>query len=265
MGQASIDHVRVNWFICAMKVICLVPSWTETLIECGVNVVGRTRFCIHPQEKVKNIPVVGGTKDLDWEKVHSLGADLLVVDQEENLPWMKEDSPIPVHVTHVESLQCMAREMTRFAEILPLQAAQFLELKERWSRQLSKGPRVWDFQKIPAVMDQWGEFGHVTKLVYVIWKKPWMSVSPNTWIGSILTYLGAKSFLIEAPKKYPSFELKDFELKETFFLFSSEPFPFHKQISELKALNVSGAVVDGESYSWFGIRSLRFLEELDSQ
>ena len=58
------------------------------LIEAGIEVVGRTRFCIHPREKIKNIPAVGGTKNVDWQKVNELKADLLILDQEENPKWM---------------------------------------------------------------------------------------------------------------------------------------------------------------------------------
>lgn len=46
-----------------VRVISMVPSWTETLIYCGIEVVGRTRYCIHPEEAQK-ISVVGGTKDI---------------------------------------------------------------------------------------------------------------------------------------------------------------------------------------------------------
>ena len=54
------------WYTWRMRVVSLVPSWTETLIEAGVDVVGRTRFCLHPRDRVKSIPAVGGTKDADW-------------------------------------------------------------------------------------------------------------------------------------------------------------------------------------------------------
>ena len=64
--------------------ISMVPSWTETLISCGVEVVGRTRYCIHPTPVVKDIAVVGGTKNIDWKKVREIDADLLILDQEEN-------------------------------------------------------------------------------------------------------------------------------------------------------------------------------------
>ncbi len=125
-----------------MRVISLVPSWTETLIECGVNVVGRTRFCIHPKNRSKEISVVGGTKDIDWGKVLALKADLLLLDQEENLLWMKEQSPIPVHVSHVQGVESMNLEMVRLGELFPEQRTEFLAVKERWDKVAQKSPLV---------------------------------------------------------------------------------------------------------------------------
>ncbi len=47
----------------------MVPSWTETLLEAGVEVVGRTHFCIHPASLALR---VGGTKNWKLSKVLSL-------------------------------------------------------------------------------------------------------------------------------------------------------------------------------------------------
>lgn len=269
-----------------MNVICMVPSWTETLIECGVNVVGRTRFCIHPQDHVKTIAVVGGTKDIQWDKVRELKADLLILDREENLPFMKEESPILVHVTHVEKTADMILELGKFAELFPDCASAFLDLQKRWQVVLGQKASTWDFSKVPAMIESLDEaevlvgvhtkpsregdgyldsksvVDGIKKIVYVIWRKPWMTVSGETWIGSVLKHLGAEKYLMPAEKKYPEFELEQMDLQKTYFLFSSEPFPFHKKIAELRELGVRGAIVDGESYSWFGVRSLRFLEGL---
>ena len=96
----------------------MVPSMTETLLECDVEVVGRTRFCIHPKARVKSINVVGGTKDLNWQKIKDLKADLLIVDKEENLPWMLTDAPLPVFVSHIDGLDSMPSELKRLAQIL---------------------------------------------------------------------------------------------------------------------------------------------------
>jgi hypothetical protein len=87
-----------------------------------------------------------------------------------------------------------------------------------------------------------------------------MAVGPGTFIGSVLQKLGARDFISWTDQKYPQFAMEQFDLQKTFFLFSSEPFPFHKQVAELEKMSVQAAIVDGELYSWFGVRSLQFLE-----
>lgn len=245
-----------------MKVVCLVPSWTEMLIECGVNVVGRTRFCLHPKDKVSSVAVVGGTKDLSWEKIKELDADLLILDQEENLPWMRDDSPIATLVTHVTSLQVVSSEIEKMAEILTDSAESLKSVAKRW-KQIAQASRIWNWHQIPGEIETLkkdrAQYEH---LVYVIWKKPWMRVARRTFIGSVLEHLGAVDLIVDHEKKYPEFGFEDFDLESTYFLFSSEPFPFHKKKTELLNLGIQGSIVDGESYSWFGTRSLRFLESL---
>lgn len=266
-----------------MRIISLVPSWTELLIECGMPVVGRTRFCIHPKDQVQDIAIVGGTKDLDWEKVKSLKADLLIIDQEENLPWMKSESPIPVLVTHVTSVQDMPLALKQIENAIHVVDAdqdvlQISSVRERWEKILSY-KKTWSWPQIPAeIKTLRRDFNDYERLVYVIWKKPWMSVREDTFIGSVLSALGAQEKLAfrkpgdeamsrahgrEAfsEKKYPEFEISAFDLQKTYFLFSSEPFPFLKKESELLELGVQGSIVDGESYSWFGLRALVFLEK----
>lgn len=243
-----------------MRVVSMVPSWTEMLVEAGVDVVGRTRFCIHPKESIVKIPVVGGTKDLDWDKLKALNADLLLLDQEENLIWMKEQSPIPVHVTHVTSVERVAEEIDKLSQTLS--SLPLRDLKKRW-QQVSEKKHAWNWEKIPGEMELIQRNSrHYERLVYVIWKKPWMTVSRDTFIGSMLSHLGAAPYLPNFEKKYPEFQLEDFNLETTYFLFSSEPFPFHRKVKELRQLGLQGSVVDGESYSWFGLRSLQFLESM---
>src|SRR5437868_6660844 len=101
-----------------MRVVSFVPSWTETLLSSGVEVVGRTRFCIHPHEKVAAIPVVGGTKDWNLEKLRALKPDLLLLDQEENPKFMAEQSEFPFHATHIESVQSVAGALRAMGERL---------------------------------------------------------------------------------------------------------------------------------------------------
>jgi hypothetical protein len=105
-----------------LRIISMVPSWTEMLLECGFLVVGRTRYCIHPDERVSEIAVVGGTKDLDVEKCRGLDADLIIFDQEENTKQMSElaDTHLGAvwYATHIISVQSMPSELLRLVEKL---------------------------------------------------------------------------------------------------------------------------------------------------
>lgn len=237
----------------------MVPSWTETLIEAGINVVGRTRFCVHPAERVENIPIVGGTKEINWDLVNDLKADVLLLDKEENPISMLEEATMPVFATHVDSLQSLASELERLGDFF--QNAKLIELSIECVDLLEKKPRA-AFSQVPGLIE-WVHRPRALspKVTYIIWKKPWMTVTKGTYIGSVLSYLGAEiADFPEEESKYPVIEIEDFQ--ESLLLFSSEPFPFHQKLKELRALGLSGCVVNGECYSWFGIRSLKFLKSL---
>ncbi|MNJ94685.1 hypothetical protein D3C87_123870 [compost metagenome] len=241
-----------------MRVVSMVPSWTETLLRAGVQVVGRTRFCIHPAKMITSVPIVGGTKDVDWALVKDLKPDLVLLDKEENPLEMAEECPLPYLATHVNSLKSLQAELVRLGE--HFQNAQLME----WAvdaYDILEAPRAqWNQKQIPGFMD-WvrAPSKNYDSVVYMIWKKPWMSVSRETYIGSVLEALGAKVVEFPEGERYPVVEIEDF--KSSLFLFSSEPYPFHKKIGELKELGLEGAIVNGESFSWFGIRSLEFLKE----
>lgn len=240
-----------------MRVVSLVPSLTETLAECGVNLVGRTRFCVHPEEAMKHIPAIGGTKDLNEEKLAELKPDLLVVDREENLPWMAERAPCRVFVSHATSLDRMGTELRRLAsEFTGEPRTQLEDLARRYDAVAASPDLTWDFANIPGTLERLHE-GKSTHVEYIIWKKPWMKIGPGTYIHSVLQKLGAP--LPQTGGKYPTFEMSEVSA-DAVLLFSSEPFPFATVKAELRALGRPAVLVDGEGYSWFGIRGLRFLE-----
>ncbi len=237
------------------KVISMVPSWTETLIECGVEVVGRTRFCIHPDEKVKSIKIVGGTKDIQWDKVKSLNADFLLLDKDENIKEWQSLSPIKTIVTHVENIQNLISDLHKLSK--QLSNPQLLRLADLW-QSLPEVPGT-PIEKIPGFI-KWirKEKTKYSKFVYIIWKDPWISASGNTFIGSLFSLYGISISVIGNSEKYPKWEDLNFS-DDTLLLFSTEPFPFHKKLKELTQLGFDSALIDGEAFSWFGIRSYRFL------
>ena len=236
------------------RVVCLIPSLTETLIEAGVNVIARTRYCVHPEEVTKTLPVVGGTKDLDLDKLNRLQPDLLILDREENLAWMRDKAPCEVVVTHIDSLESMATTSRELEVLLPV----FKNWTARFEKVCEAPNAVWNWNKIPAAQKQWGTSAQ--ELIYVVWKNPWMAVGPGTYIYSVLSKLGASEFLVPFDTKYPKLAEEELKKSGRCVLFSSEPYAFGKKDDELENWSRQGALVDGECYSWFGIRSLRFLE-----
>src|SRR5215472_11297728 len=69
------------------RIISLVPSQTELLYDLGLDeeVVGITKFCVHPEKWFKTKTRVGGTKNIDTQKILSLKPDLLIANKEENV------------------------------------------------------------------------------------------------------------------------------------------------------------------------------------
>lgn len=245
-------------YLTTMRVVSFVPSWTETLIASGVDVVGRTRFCIHPEPTIKRIPVVGGTKNINSiDEIVQLKPDLVLFDKEENNQEMYRmclDRGLTCYASHVTNLKTCGEELIKLAEILNNS-----KLSEWGKAYLNlKKISLNQFQK--CVLDgQIPDNQSVNNMSYVIWKKPFMRVSPDTFIGDVLSLFGIT--LVPSETKYP--EISEEELKKTFCIFSSEPFPFAKFFAELQTQGFKGVLVDGERLSWYGTRTLTFLQSLE--
>jgi hypothetical protein len=250
------------------KVVSLVPSWTETLLECDIEVVGRTRYCIHPQEKVCQISEVGGTKHLNKQKLLELNCNYILLDKEENKKDIYEfclKNNIEPLTTHVQSLQDVSIELAHLG--VQLKNRKLIKLSERW-RAAHLKIQSWDrtsenatWMNLPGVME-WIRRPAIEpqQYVYIIWKDPWMWVAQPTFIADFLNQLGYKT--PQAETKYPkNQDLSEFNSQTTCFLFSSEPYDFLKIKEQLKN-NFSNpmALVNGESWSWFGSRALKFIE-----
>ncbi|MGE4132217.1 MAG: helical backbone metal receptor [Bdellovibrionales bacterium] len=248
-----------------MRVVSLVPSWTETLIEAGIEVVGRTRYCVHPKGPIESIAPVGGTKDWNFEAILALKPDLIVLDREENPKFMAEQaekSGLKWIATHVGKRADVPVEIERLAEALP--GGRWKTLLNGWRAQAAAPPwPTWAGGDFPGLME-WGKKPEqpVTRVEYVIWRNPWMVISRGTFIGSMIEHCGFREILggnFEQP--YPELDLAQLpHPQSTLLLFSSEPFPFAKVFPSLAALGCPYALVDGECFSWFGVRTLAFLE-----
>lgn len=244
-----------------MRVISLVPSLTETLIACDVEVVGRTRFCIHPEETVQSIPVVGGTKGVNWNTCAALEPDLVILDQEENTREMADTCPFPWLSTHITSVNNVGEELDKLAG--ELDNDELINHAKGWK--VIAQTEDMDFpgwENLPGVMSTLTPVHPaIDRAEYIIWRKPWMGIGPDTFIHSVLVKIGIGDFLPAHDAPYPELADEDMYRNDTCYLFSSEPFPFARYENELRSSGQMGMIVDGEFFSWFGIRSYRLLSQ----
>lgn len=239
-----------------MRIISLIPSITETLIDCDADLVGRSRFCIHPGPRVAEIPSVGGTKQVDWAAMASLEPELVILDKEENTREMAKTCPYPYLVLHITRIEDVAPEFSRLAE--RIDSAALRRVARRWEALSGQAPRHYPLHALPGMIEWWRPPGTQATVEYLIWRNPWMAIGDGTFIHSMLSRMGVR--LIPHAEKYPEIDLAQLDPSETALLFSSEPFPFQRYRDELLELGYACGLVDGESYSWYGTRSLRFLE-----
>lgn len=223
-----------------MRIVSLVPSITESLFDFGlteIEVVGRTKFCIHPKTLVKKVPVIGGTKNLNLDKIKALKPDLIIANKEENEKLQIEElgKYFEIWLTDIENLQDNQNFLTELGTLLNKQ-----ELALNFN------------EKINVIFDSSKELSP-RKVSYLIWKNPYMTVGSDTFIHEIIEKLGFTN-LFEDSKRYPEISVNQMKEAEYVFL-SSEPFPFQqKHIDELqKELPDSKIIlVDGEAFSWYG-------------
>ncbi|WP_083399052.1 helical backbone metal receptor [Oceanisphaera psychrotolerans] len=247
-----------------MRVVSMVPSWTETLIECGVNVVGRTRYCIHPANKVASLPVVGGTKDVQWSKVAALAPDMVIFDKEENTLEMAQTCPSPYFATEVKSVHDMPQALELLSQQLGSDA--LLELSARYRAVLAEkkacAPAV-----LPLLPGDTASSASVLndqrKWLYLIWRKPFMSVGRDTFIYSVFEHLGFADKVLTFDERYPALEEEWIREQNPVLLCSSEPYPFAGKLAQTSAeLELDAVLIDGEPMCWYGVRSLRYLESM---
>lgn len=223
-----------------MKIVSLVPSITEALFDLGLTeneVVGRTKFCIHPQDMVKNVPVIGGTKNINIDKIKALQPDLILANKEENIKEQVEAlmDDFKVTVTNVETIE------------------DNYYLLKNLGKLLGKEDRAQLFNiKIYDILHQ-AKLETPIKAAYLIWKNPYMTIGGDTFINRILTEIGFENIFKERTR-YPEIKTEDL-VDADLIMLSSEPFPFkEKHMEELQAFypDKKIMIVDGEAFSWYG-------------
>ena len=214
------------------RVVSLVPSITETLLEWGVPPVGVTRFCEAP-----GIPTVGGTKNPDVAAILALEPDVVLMDKEEN---RKGDAAsltqagVRVGVTDVRSVADVATALAVVAAEVGLSSAP-----------AAVAPPV----SPPGVLRR-------LRVFVPIWRRPWMTVNASTYGSSLLHSAGLDNVFASEPDPYPTVELTEaVSRRPDFVLAPSEPYAFkEKHRAELEQV-APVVFVDGQDLFWWGART----------
>jgi len=230
-----------------LRIVSLVPSQTELLIALGLekNLVGITKFCVHPKHLISIKRVVGGTKNLNYTKIAALKPTIILCNKEENTKEIVAtlEKNYPVHVSDVMNLSDAYALIVAYGKMFSCQekaAAIIHKIKEE---------NVAFTKEISPL--------RLRKVLYMIWQKPWMAAGKDTFIDAMLQLNGYQNCITTAAR-YP--ELSNAAIRklnpDCVFL-SSEPFPFaEKHCASLQEILPQAKIklVDGEFFSWYGSR-----------
>ena len=231
------------------RIITLVPSLTETLFELGLEdqIIGVTKFCVHPYH-LKSVKInVGGTKNVHIEKVKALNPDIIIANKEENTLEVVAalEGICPVFVTDIVTIEDTLKTIEDFGKIF----------------RRTTDAKKW-VEKIRFANDDFESFMKEKawqKVAYLIWRDPYMAAGDGTFINEMLKLNRLENIYASHEGRYPEVEIRKMRIQgdpELVFL-SSEPYPFKEEHAfEIgRATHHAKTVfVDGEMFSWYGTR-----------
>lgn len=229
------------------RIISIVPSQTELLYDLGLReeVVGITKFCVHPEIWFRNKTRIGGTKQLKLEVIEALQPDLIIANKEENDKEQVEylSSKFPVWLSDITTFDSAIAMIEQVGKLVNYAAEADNLIQQIFAKKMAYNrPKVGQ------------------KVAYFIWRKPYMIAANNTYINEMLKLYGAIN-VFESQNRYPEIDLNDLKTMKIDAIFlSSEPYPFKdKHLAEFKTVcpNASVILVDGELFSWYGSRMLK--------
>jgi ABC-type hemin transport system substrate-binding protein len=244
------------------RIVCLVPSITETLFAFGLGdrIVGVTDYCTHPPGEVARRQKVGGTKDPHVETIVQLQPDLVIVNDEENRREdfsALTDRGLSVYVTAPRTVADGIAMVERLGPVLGCKTAsddmveRLRMIYEEVVAKAATGPRL--------------------RVFCPIWRKPWMAFNADTYADDMLWCCGAENVVRSKPDRYFSTTLEEIAaLNPEVVVLPSEPYPFtNKHYEHLKELAETPAgrgghfyCVDGMALCWYGPRIADGLTEL---
>jgi ABC-type Fe3+-hydroxamate transport system substrate-binding protein len=231
-----------------------VPSITELLCALGLagQLVGRTGFCIHPRQELRAVPKVGGTKSVNLKKIRALAPTHAIVNVDEN---------------RKETADALAEFVPNVLVTHPLAPEDNLALYRQIGTAFGREREADELgRRFESVLHEVRaqEFP-IRRVLYLIWKDPWMTVSRDTYVSRTLALVGLQTLPASADARYPKLEDLDVEGAETILL-STEPFRFRDtHVRDIRAKTGKPVhLIDGEMTSWYGpraIEGLRYLAE----
>ncbi len=235
-----------------MRLVSLCPSLTELLHDLGVadEVVGRTKFCVHPAPWVEGIEKVGGTKNPKLERIIALAPDLVFMNEEENRAEdarALREAGVAVHSSMPRTAGDTAEMVRSIAGAIGRRGA-----GERIAGEIER--RAERVRKAAALQPP-------VSLAYLIWRDPWMTVSNDTFVSAMLALAGGRNVFGASEERYPVITSEQLQAAAPNVVFlSSEPFPFaSRHVAELAQLTgfeeARFVLVDGELLSWHGSRT----------
>jgi ABC-type Fe3+-hydroxamate transport system substrate-binding protein len=238
------------------RIVSVVPSQTELLHYLGLEeeTVGITKFCVHPDHWFRSKERVGGTKTLHIDKILTLQPDLVFANKEENDREQIEQlaSHLPVWVSDIKSIEDALHMISAVGMIT--------------------GEHERSEKLVSAISTELGqlrdrEHTYASRVLYLIWRNPWMAAGADTYISDMLKGAGLENAC--KTRRYPTLDEEDIKALPVDQVFlSSEPYPFKDEhIEDIQALLPGAKVklVDGEIFSWYGNRllpAIKYLREL---
>ena len=235
-----------------MKIVSLVPSWTETLfvLGAGEDVVGVTDYCRFPDEAASRTRV-GGTKTVNLEEVERLNPDLVLLCREEN---RLEDAR-----------KIMARYETFIVDVRNLDdvGETILRLGKRIGR---SGESTELSRKIRSLRTESRGSLEGTHAC-LVWRNPCMAVGGDRYASSLLAHLGLRNVFANL-HGYPEITLEIIaDLKPDLLLLPDEPFPWSKEehLAEFDDLPSRPVFCRGDLLFWHGAWTAEALRRLGSR
>lgn len=243
------------------RIVSLVPSLTELLFALGLGaqVVGRTGFCIHPRGTVRELPKVGGTKDVAMDKVRALAPTHLVVNVDEN---------------RRETVDALARDVAHVIVTHPLAPDDNLALYRLFGAIFGRCEQAEALAaRYVAARDALVAAATAfpdEKVLYLIWRKPWYTVAPSTYISAMLALARWHTLPQVSAPRYPQLADDAPAWRDADrVLLSTEPYAFrerdaHALAGSLRRRGYRAPVtlIDGAMTSWYGSRAIAGLAYL---